>query len=243
MTRKIKTGFSDIGGIYIGDNITTDTHVHHAVTIAVSFSEQFVFEYENTTVSCYGIVIQPHTIRKFINPHHARVAFVHIEPFSDPGLILREKTGSFRELTDVQIQNIVRLLKSWFVTDTNNEDATSYLIQQIVSQTGIRNRHRALDERITKTIALIRISENTSLKNMAAFCHLSTYRFSHLFRQETGLSFREFVLYTKLVRSLKAICQNQSLTQSSYAGGFADQAHFTRTYLKAFGILPSQTVK
>lgn len=243
MARKIKTGFSDIGGIYIGDNIATDTHIHHAVTIAVSFSEQFVFECENTAISCSGLVIQPHILRKFINPLHARVAFVHIDPFSDQGLILREHTRHFKELTDVQIHNIIRLLKSWSATDTNNEDATSYLIQQIVSKTGIRKRHRTLDERITKAIARIRISENTSLKNMAAFCDLSTYRFSHLFRQETGLSFREFVLYTKLVRSLKAICQNQSLTQSSYAGGFSDQAHFTRTYLKAFGILPSQTVK
>lgn len=242
MKRNIKIGFSDIGGIYIGKEIQTEKHLFHAITIAISFSEKFEYWCEQQKVYCTGVVMQANTTRKFINPSNSYIAFIHIEPFSKQGFELTNKSEPFKELTLVQIKKITTLLKNWFSNEVNNEDLTTKLIDEVTSQIGYSSTI-TIDDRIIKAIEKIRKSEDITLKQISENSHLSAYRFSHLFKQQTGISFREFVLYTKLVKSLKAVYQNQNLTHSSYSGGFSDQAHFTRTYYKAFGILPSQSVK
>jgi AraC-like DNA-binding protein len=241
--KNIKIGFSEIGGIYIGEDIQTEQHLHHAITIAVSFSEKFHFESGQQSVFCSGIIIQPNAIRKFINPYKSYVAFIHIDPFCSQGFNLTDKSETFKELSPAQTQNILEILRNWFSVNENNEKLTEELIVQIAAKIGIISNTVKMDSRIVQAIDLIRKSEKSTLKHVAASNNLSTYRLSHLFKEQTGMSFREFVLYSKLIKSLKAICDNQNFTQSSYSGGFSDQAHFTRTYFKAFGILPSRSVK
>ncbi len=242
MKKDIKIGFSDIGGIYIGKDIQTDQHLHHAITIAVSFSEKFDYWCEQQKISCTGVIIQANTIRKIVNPNKNYIAFVHIEPFSQQVLQLTNKNEPFKQLTPFQIKNIAELLRKYFSDERNDENITTQIIDKITSEIGYSSNVK-IDERIKKSIEIIRQAEDITLKQIAEHSYLSTYRFSHLFKQQTGMSFREFVLYTKLVKSLKAIYQNQNFTHSSHAGGFADQAHFTRTFYKAFGVLPSQSVK
>ena len=242
MRKRIKIGFSDIGGIYIGKEIQTDEHLHHAITVAVALSGKFDYWHKKEQVSCSGIIMQANTIRKIINQDKTQIAFIHIEPFSKQGLKLTNRNEPFEVLTPVQIKNIINILGKWSLEDVNDEQMTANIIEVITSEIGYTSEIE-IDKRIVKSIDIIRRSEEITLKQISEQIHLSTYRFSHLFKQQTGLSFREFVLYTKLVKSLKAVYQNQNFTHSSYLGGFADQAHFTRTYYRAFGILPSQSVR
>lgn len=242
MIKKIKIGFSDIGGIYIGKDIQTEQHLHHAITIVISFSENFNFWFEQQKISCPGVIIQPHTLRKFNSQKKNYVAFIHIDPFSIQGLKLTNKIETFRQLTPLQLKNTTKVLKKWFFDKKNNEELTMEVINNIICEIKTINNNK-IDARVKNSIDLIRQTETVTLKKVADYVNLSTFRFSHLFRQETGMSFREFVLYNKLIKSLKAIYQQQNLTYSSYSGGFADQSHFTRTFYKAFGILPSKSVK
>jgi len=240
--KHIKIGFSDIGGIYIGKDIQTSEHLHHAITVAVSFSDEIDYWCERQKVSCKGVIMQANTIRKLVNPDNSYIAFIHIEPFSEQGLKLTDRKEPFKQLSLIQVKNITKRLEKWLSDEQNDESLTKKIIDKIISEIGYTSGI-AIDKRIRKAIDKIRKTEDITLKQISEHSHLSMYRFSHLFKQQTGISFREFVLYTKLVKSLKAVYQKQSLTHSSYLGGFSDQAHFTRTYYKAFGILPSQSVK
>ncbi len=241
MNRKI--GFSEIGGIYIGEDIQTTEHIHYAITIAVSFSGAISFECEGKPVNFRAAVIQAATRRKFSGPEKNLTGFIHIEPFSTEGRRLTNRDKSCVVISESETEKILAYLHEWFTSDANNEQVTTRLIQRIVHLLNPVPEVPALDERIEKVMSLVRNSEQTGLKEAAQAVHLSPYRLSHLFRQQTCISFREFVLYAKLVRSLKAISRQQTLTESSHAGGFSDQSHFIRTYYKAFGILPSQSVK
>jgi AraC-like DNA-binding protein len=241
LKKKFEAGFSDIGGIYTGAISHTKSHVHHAVTVAVS-EEDFEVTINGNTLRCRGIAIQPHTVREFKAFGEAAVAFIHIEPFSMEGFSLTDRSRSYQILLPEKISRIYVLLHTWHLSEKNTEAPTKKLIRQTISLLRIHSA-KALDERILKAAELVRHSEIMSLKKIAESSHLSTHRFSHLFRQETGMSFKEFVLYTKLVKSLKAILKKQSFVHASYSGGFSDQAHFTRTYVKAFGIAPSKSIK
>jgi AraC-like DNA-binding protein len=74
---------------------------------------------------------------------------------------------------------------------------------------------------------------------MAAAVHLSPDRFRHLFMEETGVGFRAYLLWLRLECSLAAYVAGSTLTEAAYAGGFADSAHFSRTFKKMFGIAPA----
>lgn len=242
INRKSKIGFSDVGGIYIGQNIQTNKHQHNAITVAISFGKPFNCRINNLNVSSTGLVMQANTHRKIINPENNYIAFIHIEPFSEQGLQLTNKNKPYKKLTLTQTKNIIKTLKEWFSNNEINEKTTLKVINEVFLKTEISSGLE-IDERIKESIKIIKTSNKITLKEISERVCLSTYRFSHLFKQQTGVSFKKFVLYTKLVKSLKSICESKNFTHSSYYGGFADQAHFTRTYYKAFGILPSQSIK
>jgi AraC-like DNA-binding protein len=84
-----------------------------------------------------------------------------------------------------------------------------------------------------------RLGEAISLKSIAAEVHLSPDRFRHLFMDQTSVAFRAYVLWLRLECSLAAYIAGKTLTESAYAGGFADSAHLSRTFRRMFGITPA----
>lgn len=96
-----------------------------------------------------------------------------------------------------------------------------------------------LDERIAQAIHFIeqQIQINPSLKMIADLIHLSPERTRHLFAQATGVPFSQFLLWKRLKQViLFTVRDGLSLTTAAVEAGFADQAHFCRTFKRMFGI-------
>ena len=71
---------------------------------------------------------------------------------------------------------------------------------------------------------------------------LSPSRLRHLFVEQTGLAFKTYVLWLRLQRALRAYADGANLTEAAHAAGFADSAHFSRTFKRTFG-LPATTLE
>ena len=102
-------------------------------------------------------------------------------------------------------------------------------------------QERTPDPRIARALQLVRdgLGDKISLDAVAAAVHLSPDRFRHLFVQETGIGLRPYLLWLRLEISLAAYVAGRSLTEAAYLGGFADSAHFSRTFKSMFGITPA----
>lgn len=99
-----------------------------------------------------------------------------------------------------------------------------------------------LDPRIKRALELIRSrigDESIALADIADAMHLSADRFRHLFLEQTGVRFRPYVLWLRIEVALAAYAAHSKLTEAAQAGGFADSAHFSRTFKSMFGISPS----
>jgi AraC-like DNA-binding protein len=70
----------------------------------------------------------------------------------------------------------------------------------------------------------------------AGIACLSESRFSHLFVDQIGLPFRTYVLWRRLSSAVDRMASGASLTNAAHEAGFADSAHFSRTFLRMFGI-------
>lgn len=247
MSKSMKTkkiGFSKFGGIFIGELESSKLHQHTAITVALSLNGRFKFENEKQTIHTSGVISQPNSYRRYVSNPNNILAFVHIEPLCAIGLPILDKTTPHHLLSAKQIMIITDALKNWYKEPGDLEKATRVTIECIAEQIEPEGTTRRIDSRIQKTIDLIWSSERVTLKELAGTVGLSTYRLSHLFKDETGMSFKAYLLHRKLVKSMREIVlEQETLSSSAYAGGFSDQAHFNRTFLNAFGVTPNNSIR
>lgn len=78
---------------------------------------------------------------------------------------------------------------------------------------------------------------------LAARVHLSESRFTHLFRQQTGLPLSRYQLWTRLLAGVEAVAGGDNMTNAAHRAGFSDLAHMSRTFRATFGVMPSQLQK
>lgn len=102
-----------------------------------------------------------------------------------------------------------------------------------------------LDNRFQQVLEVLRSElmhgREPSRRVLAELAHLSSSRFSHWFSEQAGLPFRSYKKWLKLLLALE-LTQSRSLTNAAIAAGFADQAHFCRAAMEAFGVNPT-TIK
>ncbi|MDP2559976.1 helix-turn-helix transcriptional regulator [Psychrobium sp. 1_MG-2023] len=101
------------------------------------------------------------------------------------------------------------------------------------------------DTRISQALDYIeryheRVIPATELADLTA---LSTSRFLHLFKHVTGVSYRRMQLWLRLMASFDLVGSTLTMTQLAHSSGFADSAHYCRTFKECFGYTPSAVFK
>jgi AraC family transcriptional regulator len=95
-----------------------------------------------------------------------------------------------------------------------------------------------IDERIARAVHMIQNLAwvKLSVHDIAQQVHLSPSRFMYLFRRDTGVSFRRYMLWWRLIQAAQSIMSGASFTDAAHHTGFADAAHLTRTFKQMFGM-------
>ena len=73
--------------------------------------------------------------------------------------------------------------------------------------------------------------------------HLSESRFMHRFKELTGIPWRPFLLWSRLIAGVLRTADGANLTEAALAVGFSDSAHFSRTFRTHFGTSPSKVAR
>jgi len=111
---------------------------------------------------------------------------------------------------------------------------------------GVPTADGNVDRRVSAMCDYIRLhvrDARIELAQVAGAAHLSPERARHLFREQTGLGVRPYVLWTRLNTALHALPEAAQLTAVAHECGFADAAHFTRTFHSMYGIAPSTLLR
>jgi AraC family transcriptional regulator of arabinose operon len=98
-----------------------------------------------------------------------------------------------------------------------------------------------VDLRIPWVMRKLDVDIDTPFEQLAAELGLSCSRLSHLFTQELGLSFRSYQIWARLRQSWELLVQRPdlSITDVARTMGYADAAHFSRTFHNSLGFTPS----
>ncbi|WP_017904558.1 helix-turn-helix domain-containing protein [Pseudomonas asplenii] len=93
--------------------------------------------------------------------------------------------------------------------------------------------------RTAKQLMLDHLDRGISVAEVAQACALSRSHFSRMFKESTRLPPQEWLREQRLSRSKELLTRSRMLlVDIALECGFCDQAHFSRTFLKAEGMTP-----
>jgi AraC family transcriptional regulator len=230
------------GSLWIGRaGEETGFHEHHAIQVTLALSGNTVrFRRPGQDWDTYAAaIVAAHQSHAF-EARGELVALVFAEPESLEGRALRERYPEGVSALDgtVFAEQVARLAALY--TQQASDEALADCAREVTTR--LSSIHpssaRPLDKRIARAIDILheRLADTVTMSEIAEAVHLSPERFRHLFLQETGIRFRPYVLWLRLEVAIALYVAGGSLTEASHAGGFADSAHFSRTFKRMFGV-------
>jgi len=85
------------------------------------------------------------------------------------------------------------------------------------------------------------LAEDLSLGQLAAVVDISPHYFTELFKQSTGQTPHQYVLFQRIDRAMKGLNRiERSITEAGVEAGFPNPSHFARVFRKLVGMSPSR---
>jgi AraC family transcriptional regulator len=221
----------------------TDPHAHHVVQVTLALTGRIDFDGEAERASGEAIAIAPNALHAFEGT--GLVAHLFVAPDGKAGRQIARglfAKGPIASLPAGLLGDLPARLKATFEDPSHTEDDLRTLGRSLIAQlAGEGTRADAPDPRIVKWIAWLapQLDAAVSLNDAATFIGLSPGRARHLFVQQTGLPFRTYLLWLRLMRAVEIYAGHASLTEAAHGAGFADSAHLSRTFRRMFGIAPA----
>lgn len=103
-----------------------------------------------------------------------------------------------------------------------------------------------MDERIADSIAYlhgISVIPEDIYKELCGRVCLSESRFSHLFKENTGLSFSHYLVILKMRKFYEGYLAGRNITDAAINAGFSSSSHFAEVCRRQFGISFSDFAK
>ena len=220
-----------------GDN---RLHRHYAVQLAFSASHPVKLTGADGRQFAGGIVGCAAGVAHRLEPMDEEIVVAYLEPTSTIGAATQKMLGGISIVAPLPNDTLFRELRN-IVADGASQTAESRLSQLFGNVMPVVGHTRG-----PRLAALVRSSVFQGvpppLAQAAQQIGLSPSRFSHLFSAEMGIAYRAFVKWRKLLATLDAVSRGADLTQAAHEGGFADSAHFSRTFKDTFGLTPSNAL-
>ncbi len=224
---------------------TMGWHSHHAIQLCLPIqgTAQFKTDPAGDWITCEGAVIAPDVPHVFHAPGSV-VANILFEPESavGRGVLARYGTTGLQLVPAPEAKPLAQPIARAYFDRADDATLIALSRQAVARFSGVAMHQDIADPRVVKAIAEIRqqLDELVTLPALARKVGLSPGRLRHLFVEETGISFRRYVLWERLNRALSLGFGGASWTEAAYAANFADSAHLSRTCQRMFGLAPTR---
>jgi AraC family transcriptional regulator len=220
----------------IGDN---QPHQHHAMQIVLASTPLRIWLDNTGWRECHGIIVGPDVCHQLDDTGQA-MKVIYLEPENNQTRrIMNHLQSGWWKLSSFEASNL------WEQLERAEHHDLARTVANLLCPATSEEYVQQEDEVIQKLLqALPRpLPERLTAKQLAQDVHLSPSRFQHRFAQHTGMAVRPYLRWLRLLTALTAIARNASLTQAAADAGFADAAHFSRTFRRHFGFAPRNLLR
>lgn len=230
---------------FLGKFDNNQRHKHYAIQISIPLQGEISLIINHSTITTEQAILIKPNIEHQLESEHEHLLIL-LNPASTIGHFWNRLVSSpFSEINNEPIILIRKLGLDFF----SNKYLAKDFVQNINDIIRGYDCHcesfvHSGDKRIDKSIAYLKQHHERviPIEEISAFCNLSSSRFLHLFKENTGITYRRAQLWSKLMVALP-LMPNQSLTEIAHQVGFSDSAHFTRTFKENFGFSPRALLK
>jgi len=207
-------------------------HCHMAAHVIVPVDGDLRITSEGKETVCQGVVI-PSGMPHMVSTDGKPVLVFLYDCTSDVA----------RQIKDIQwipetSRNKVIELYVAFEAETTS-DRYDELEKYILAQIGVKKTVCCkTDERIISAREYIRArsAEKITCREVADAVYLSQGRFSHLFKEQMGMTFVSYLICQRIISVYIAVIQGKSITEAALEAGFSSSAHFADVNRRVFGI-------
>jgi AraC-like DNA-binding protein len=227
--------------LYLGEIPATGWHQHAAPVLLLGLSGRFGLHLPGGQLaSCRSALIDA-SVEHLFDPCGEHVALMYLEPDSPQALSLR---GHFGQLGKVVLDPVSHSpCRSSMDRYLHNFDLPA-LLRWDMHTAG------SIDARVLRSVQAMRaaslgagMQRGMQRDSVAQIAQLSSSRFNHLFRQEMGVSYRSYRVWTQVRAAMLALSTQASLTDAALEAGFSDSSHFSNMFRTTFGMTPSSVVR
>ena len=233
--------------LLIGDGLEDDEHRHHALQITINLEPNaFTLRQGDSEFATQGVIIQPNAPHHVVSSDSWRAVLL-LDAQTQYSQQIKQRFLSAANVCDLADDdlNFCRTRLHDFRAQAQSIETTDSTISAIIDRLAGPVHHPETNPRVAKALSYIHHAQGKelSLNQLAAQVCLSESRLSHLFKAEVGIPIQRYLLWYKVMQTSFNIGRGMSLTDAAEAAGFADSAHFSRTFRAMFGITPSQILK
>ncbi|MEI1278053.1 helix-turn-helix transcriptional regulator [Leptospira venezuelensis] len=225
-------------GVYCGESFSTIRHSHFFSQICCSLNEgQVRLQGGNGEWRKYKTVFVPSRISHRTEQTSEKFIILLVDPLGiGEGIFRNQKIEMGEPGIEVGDQIPAQEIRDSFKEE--NPTRIRMRILELLNSVRSSQKPKVMDSRIQNSLPKIGLEESNLIEIAKGF-GLSQSRFRHLFREETGITFSEYKIWTKIRKAVLYLSTQPQLVQAALEGGFADQAHFTRIFKNSFGLRPS----
>ena len=218
------------------DYIEPVLHSHSAAHIMISLENEIEVILENEKVHCRGILI-PSGMTHTANTDENKVLIFLFDSTTNIANQLKE----IEILDDELVDGVVNAYHAFVNGDKDASDYRKVVTNVYKCVNGDLLRHIVMDERVESALKYVRanLQEPLTCSDVAKHVFLSEGRFSHLFKEQVGMTFAAYLIYQRVMKAYVEIINGKSITEAAIEAGFSSSTHFAETSKRLFGLSAS----
>ncbi len=219
----------------------TDLHAHHAIQIVLGLGGAFRLRTADREAASLAVAVAADVGHVF--EAEGLFALLFVEPESRAGRAMSARLfgdGPLAPVPRPAYDGLARAIGRAPGQIPGNDELVRFGRAMVADLAGERLGDRP-DGRVLRMIAAAkdRLEGPVSLSDVVGVGGLSAGRLRHLFVEQTGLPFQTYLLWLRLMKAIESIVAGATLTGAAHDAGFADSAHFSRTFRRMFGVAPA----
>ncbi len=231
----------------LSNTVKAGSHKHWMLQLFLSKEDNLDIIVMERKVSCKCIIIDINTKHNFSAGHMVHFTLL-IEPTSKLAIQIRRSYLNDKayyivpEKVAVELQEELKKLMQRI-------DAKSFSIflKKIYSVFLVQDGNFNFDERINQLFDIMAVCECRQqvhkMRYYASKLSLSESRLAHLFKEQTGIPLKSYIVLHELERAYDVVFDGGSITTAAMTAGFDSSAHFAYTNKKMTGMSASAILK
>lgn len=227
---------------FLGNRVNSAEHSHCLLQAFLSLDQPLSVTVEGRQLTGKCIIVNKN-VRHIFSCGSKICLSVLIEPCSGFAKELTSKLDGDYLIFNDGLENIRR--RAALLADTDDKSRYIEFIQDFKEYLGIKSSADITDGRINRLLQLLGSCDcyDHTIEGYAKSVFLSSSRLSHLFREQTGVPLKSYILFHQLEKAFTAILGGANITDAALSAGFDSPSHFAATVKKWMGMSVSASVK